>query len=245
MKECIDPLLVYSTNILREQLSTAEAGNSKEVSVSQTLILCICALTELQTVVLGGGLALCPYIEARLRDFCKQQTKHSIELVRPEAAWSLVARGAAIRGLKTNIVEGRRSRAWYGVAGHRRLDADEDEEDADFEDPINGSRVSGAMKWHVKKVSSLGLDTVVLYLYMQSERIAADTPAKVVKAYIVLSEEQMEQLEDINGIICIYKYEGDEEQAPTSVDHRGEYRHRQTQTTLIETRGSQDWQHKH
>ena len=225
MKECIDPLLAYSSNILREQLSTAEAGNSREVSVSLKLIFCMCALTDLQTVVLGGGLALCPYIEARLRDFCKQQT---IELVRPEAAWSLVARGAVIRGLKTNIVEGRRSRAWYGVAGHRRLDADEDDDDADFEDPIYGARVSGAMKWHVKKVSFLGLSPDVLYLYMQSERITSDTPAKVVKVYIVLSQAQMEQLDDMNGVISIYKYEGDEEQAPTSVDHRGEYRNRRS-----------------
>lgn len=82
--------------------------------------------------------------------------------MRPEAAWSLVARGAAISGLKTNIVEGRRSRAWYGVAGHRKLDADEDKDDADFDDPINGWRVAGAMKWHVKKVSPPVLSAGVL-----------------------------------------------------------------------------------
>lgn len=97
-------------------------------------------------IILVGGFGQSSYLYSRLSEH------FSVDILRPSDAWSAVARGAALYGLRGDFVVERRARYHYGVT----YDADYDDEvhsaelkTLDKDD--NKWRVKNCMQWFVRK----------------------------------------------------------------------------------------------
>lgn len=103
--------------------------------------------------MLAGGLGASPYIYANFQQFAKESLKEKIDVIRPQDAWSLVARGAAIGGLEKSPVTFRRCRDSIGFCVHEKYVQGKHKPADRFQCPVEGTRAKNQMRWHVFRVS--------------------------------------------------------------------------------------------
>jgi hypothetical protein len=127
-----------SLDLVKEQMKLIE---KKRVPPAEVIILC-------------GGLRSSPYVETKFKDFCEDDCEGRVKIIQPLQPWSVVCRGAALRGLEDCPILSRRSRANYGFAAHEKFQADKhDEADAIDVFPFD-KRAKDQMFWPFKKVRS-------------------------------------------------------------------------------------------
>ncbi|KAH4005899.1 hypothetical protein HBI56_097520 [Parastagonospora nodorum] len=111
-------------------------------------------------VFLVGGFSESPYMFNRVENFVNLMDP-TLTVIKPQHAWSAVARGAAVKGLEVqkgakNVVANRKCRRYYGTPKASPFDASKHREIDAHRNPHTGNKMANhQMEWLLKKGQTL------------------------------------------------------------------------------------------
>lgn len=155
MREIFDPVVQKIIGLLSAQCDKAQENKAR--------------ITD---VILVGGLGGSPYLQEKVRLWCRVR---SIDLRIPEDSWSAVSRGALLRGLDLAMVEQRIARYHFGIPVTRPFIPGKDDESQAYNCPFYGKRARGYVLWCVDKGAEIndGIYTKIKLSVVLNQRDAS------------------------------------------------------------------------
>jgi hypothetical protein len=139
-QQCFDPVVARIIKIVSNHIKQAQKKGTAAIKL----------------IILAGGFADSLYLWKSLHKWC-QEDGREIELLAPRESWSVIVRGAALRGLEGSFVLDKYCKRHYGILISKPYDGSRDIPGEDiWENHFRGGEkyARGYVDWRIKKVMS-------------------------------------------------------------------------------------------